>query len=305
MRLQCNIASVSDLKIGDRQKMLSLMQRHYDNVCPQVFQADLNQKRWVIQLLEPQSGELCGFSTQTLSDVQVDGRPVQALFSGYTIIDRAKWGDQALAYAWGELVMQLIDQGSVATQSAVSARDCGNKFSLADEARHDQPTDHEAAGGGLLQGAANSASARLDRRSDPRQCSHTELWWFLIAAGYKTYRFLPVYFKEFYPRHDLATPAPVQAVIDALAGHLYPEHYDANTGVIQAQSHQYRLRAGVADITAQRLRDPHIAFFAQKNPGHAAGDELCCVARLTRSNFTRAAERIYPIYSATKCDNPR
>jgi len=54
MRLRSNIANVSDLKIGDRQQMLLLMQRHYDNVCPQAFEADLNQKRWVIQLLEPQ-----------------------------------------------------------------------------------------------------------------------------------------------------------------------------------------------------------------------------------------------------------
>jgi hypothetical protein len=246
MRLQCNIANVCELKVGDRRQMLLLMQRHYDNVCPQAFEADLNQKRWVIQLLEPQSGELCGFSTQTLIDVQVDGHPVQALFSGDTIIDRSQWGDNALAYAWGEFVLGLVDQSP-------------------------------------------------DR----------ELWWFLISAGYRTYRFLPVFFKDFYPRHDQATPASAQAVIDALAGHLYPEHYDADSGIIQAQSHQYRLRDGVAEITAQRLRDPHISFFAQKNPGHAAGDELCCVARLTRSNFTRAAERIYPIYSATNCDNPR
>jgi len=170
-----------------------------------------------------------------LIDIQVDGRPVLALFSGDTIIDRSRWGDNALAYAWGEFVLGLVDQSP-------------------------------------------------DR----------ELWWFLIAAGYKTYRFLPVFFKEFYPRHDRATPDCAQAVIDALAGHLYPEHYDASTGVIRAQPHQYRLRSGVADITAERLRDPHICFFAQKNPGHAGGDELCCVARLTRSNFTRALSTFIP-----------
>lgn len=237
MKLISRLISVCDLSPSDRIQMLSLMQRHYDNVCPQAFESDLNRKRWVIQLLEPKAGELCGFSTQTLIDVQVDGRPVQALFSGDTIIDRSQWGDQALAYAWGELVLGLVDQ-------------------------------------------------------DP----DVELWWFLIAAGYKTYRFLPVFFKEFYPRHDQATPASAQAVIDSLAGHLYPGHYDANTGVIQAQSHQYRLRDGVADITAERMRDPHIAFFAQKNPGHTRGDELCYVARLTRRNFTRAAEHIYPIH---------
>lgn len=33
-----------------------------------------------------------------------------------------------------------------------------------------------------------------------------ELYWFLISAGYKTYRFLPVFFRQFYPRFDEPTP---------------------------------------------------------------------------------------------------
>jgi hypothetical protein len=52
------------------------------------------------------------------------------------------------------------------------------------------------------------------------------------------------------------------------------------------------LRSGVAEITEQRLRDPHVRFFAERNPGHASGDELCCIAPLTRENFTPAAYRV-------------
>ncbi len=240
MRLRSCIANVSDLKAADRQQMLSLMQRHYDNVCPQAFETDLNEKEWVIQLLNPQSGELCGFSTQVVIDVQVEDRSVRALFSGDTIIDRSQWGDQALAYSWGEFVLGLVDQS-------------------------------------------------------PNQ----ELWWFLIAAGYKTYRFLPVFFKQFYPRYDQPTPPDVLALIDVLARHKYASSFDSQSGVIRSHAHQYRLRTGVADVTPERLRDPHIAYFAKRNPGHSDGDELCCVARLTRDNFTRAAEHIYPIHQGS------
>ena len=53
-----------------------------------------------------------------------------------------------------------------------------------------------------------------------------------------------------------------------------------------------RLKPGVADLTAERLRDPHVHFFAERNPGHVLGEELCCLARLARNNITPAARRI-------------
>jgi len=35
-----------------------------------------------------------------------------------------------------------------------------------------------------------------------------------------------------------------------------------------------------------------VRFFVERNPGHACGDELCCLAPLTRANFTPAAHRV-------------
>ena len=49
---------------------------------------------------------------------------------------------------------------------------------------------------------------------------------------------------------------------------------------------------GVAEATEQRLRDPLIEFFVRSNPGHAQGDELVCVAPISRSNLTRAGHRL-------------
>lgn len=118
-----------------------------------------------------------------------------------------------------------------------------------------------------------------------------ELYWFLISKGYKTYRFLPLFYHEFYPRHDVPTPPRFAAVLDALAGSKFPASYDRARGIVKAGPSSYRLRAGVADLTADRLRDPHIRFFAERNPGHALGDELCCLAPLTLANFTSTAYR--------------
>jgi hypothetical protein len=118
------------------------------------------------------------------------------------------------------------------------------------------------------------------------------LVWFLTTKGYKTYRFLPLFFHEFYPRHDQITPTREAEMIDALARHKYPTGYDAASGVLRWGDSGCRLREGVAEVDHGRMRDPHIRYFTQLNPGHERGDELCCIAPLTRENFTPAAYRV-------------
>lgn len=120
----------------------------------------------------------------------------------------------------------------------------------------------------------------------------TPLYWLLISKGYKTYRFLPLFFHEFYPRHDAATPHWASKVIDAFGRHKSPGSYDPAAGILRASEAKDHLRPGVADLTDQRLHDPHVRFFAERNPGYVHGDELCCVAPLTRANFTPAAYRV-------------
>jgi hypothetical protein len=233
MKLAARLVTVGDVTPKLRDEMFALMDRHYENLARESFAQDLAEKRWVILVHDPASGRLCGFSTQTLLQVEAEGREITALFSGDTIISREHWGDAALTHVWGRLALSLID----------------------------------AHAGG-------------------------DLYWFLISQGYKTYRFLPVFFHEFYPRHDVPTPDWAGVVIDSLGLARYPDQYDRAAGVIRASAGQYRLRTGVAEITGERLHDPHVRFFQSRNPGHVQGDELCCLAPLTRDNFTRAAYRV-------------
>jgi hypothetical protein len=118
-----------------------------------------------------------------------------------------------------------------------------------------------------------------------------ELYWFLISKGYKTYRFLPLFFREFYPRYDVPTPDWACRLIDIFAHRKFPLTYDTTAGIIRANQHKDRLRSGVADLTAERLRNPHVRFFEQRNSGYVHGEELCCLAPLSRDNFTPAAYR--------------
>lgn len=233
MKLNGRLVRLDEVTGSERNQMFSLMETYYEHVDRPGFEADLNEKQWVILLQDASNGVVRGFSTQRMLDVVVDSRPIRALFSGDTIVDKEYWAHNPLAQVWGRFALSLID--------------------------------------------ANSSA---------------ELFWFLLTKGYKTYRFLPVFFHEFYPHYDGPTPDWASCVIDALGRHLYPAAYDSGAGIVRADPFGCRLRMKVAEITAQRLRDPQVQFFAEKNPGHARGDELCCIAPLTRKNFTSAAYRV-------------
>lgn len=118
------------------------------------------------------------------------------------------------------------------------------------------------------------------------------LYWFLIVSGYRTYRFLPVYSNSFFPRYDRATPPDVQTIMDTAATGRFGERYDATTGIVRLD-HPARLKGRFRGIPENRLHDPHIAFFAERNPGHEAGDELVCFAVLAEDELTRLGRRMW------------
>lgn len=121
--------------------------------------------------------------------------------------------------------------------------------------------------------------------------AHDRVYWLLLSAGYKTYRFLPVFFETFYPTHEAPTPPRQQRIRDALATARYPEAYDPDDGVVRFDR-PTPLRADVAPPTAQRRKNPHVAFFLEANPGYTDGDELVCLTQVVRSNLTRAGRRM-------------
>jgi hypothetical protein len=145
---------------------------------------------------------------------------------------------------------------------------------------------------------AQTVFAEVDRLSVERP--EALVYWFLICSGYKTWRFLPVFFREFYPNAASPTPAHVQRILDALGRAKFGEEYlpgeggeegEKGEGIVRFRA-ATPLRPGVAEITDQRLHDPNVAFFARVNPGHHRGDELACLAELSRRNLTRAAVRM-------------
>jgi len=121
---------------------------------------------------------------------------------------------------------------------------------------------------------------------------YDDFYWFLISKGYKTYRMLPLFFNDFYPDREKATPEPEQSIMHGYASRLYPEAYNDRTGVIEYHTIKDKLKKGVADITDKELRNPDIRFFLQANPNYAQGDDLVCIARMHRNNLKPRAKAL-------------
>lgn len=118
------------------------------------------------------------------------------------------------------------------------------------------------------------------------------LYWLLISSGYKTYRFLTVFYKEFYPRYDVSTPPEMQSLMDYLAAQRYGSDYHCEEGVVRFANGATPLREGISEVTNERLHDPHVAFYIERNPGYVNGDELVCITRVHPDNFTPAGRRM-------------
>jgi hypothetical protein len=116
-------------------------------------------------------------------------------------------------------------------------------------------------------------------------------FWLLITSGFRTYRLLPLFWREFHPRHDAPASLQRQRLLDHLAVERFGARYDPRDGVVRLANPQ-RLRGELAGIPSTRLADPHVAFFASRNPGHARGDELVCLTALAPANLTPAGRRM-------------
>jgi hypothetical protein len=141
---------------------------------------------------------------------------------------------------------------------------------------------------------------RAVRQMTPMEGSD-DLYWLLLTSGYRTYRFLPVFFRSFYPRHDEETPPAAQAMLDDLAFERFGSQYDPPSGIVRFQRPQL-LAPHLLEVPTGRAQDDHVRFFLTRNPGYVLGDELVCLTRIHDDNLSAAGRRMArsPLSAATR-----
>lgn len=113
------------------------------------------------------------------------------------------------------------------------------------------------------------------------------LYWLLIVKGQRTYRYLGLFARRYWPHHAEATPPEAQTLIDDIAGMHFGALYDAPSGRVFFPRPRSYLREALEPMPPKELARPEVRFFMQRNPGYAQGDELVCLCDLAPGNLTR------------------
>jgi hypothetical protein len=125
-----------------------------------------------------------------------------------------------------------------------------------------------------------------------QQCPGVPLYWLLLTSGFRTYRFLPLFFREFFPRPGPPGPPDAPARLAFLAEERLGARFVEQRGIVRFDRPQ-RLRGELAEVPEGRRRDPYVAFFLERNPGWREGDELVCLTEIAYSNLTPAGRRLW------------
>jgi hypothetical protein len=127
------------------------------------------------------------------------------------------------------------------------------------------------------------------------QAMHPQpLYLLLLTATHRTYRFLPAFFKEYYPQTGVAMPAVYQRRLEALVRQKFAEEYDAARGIVRTRR-PMSVRQESLEIASKGIDQKDAAFFAERNPGYLQGDYLVCITDLSPPNQTRLGKKLFSL----------
>lgn len=119
------------------------------------------------------------------------------------------------------------------------------------------------------------------------------LYWFLISKGYRTYRYLHLFSRTYWPHFATRQPSPLQTLLNSLARKRFGDAYDPLTGLIRFPSSRGQLRTDWAGIRDNLKDRPEVEFFLQRNPHYAQGEELACITLLQEDNLRSRARTAF------------
>lgn len=111
------------------------------------------------------------------------------------------------------------------------------------------------------------------------------LYWYLLTKGYRTYLYLPLFFRTFYPCHREEIPLSLKKIRDFVSLKLYPNAYNAEKGLLEFEHSQGNLTGELASVPETKQKNAHVQFFLQANPHFAQGTELICLAEISIKNM--------------------
>jgi hypothetical protein len=143
-------------------------------------------------------------------------------------------------------------------------------------------------------GAATAAGTRLVIRKMFYEMMFSSeegrFYWFMISSTYKSYRLLPMIFRDFAPgpgRNQSGREKRIIVEVSRLKGF----DYDPSSGIVKLANPTLPLESA-AEIDAPREQDPYASFFRSANPRAHEGDRLAALTEVSLSNLTPLGTRM-------------
>ena len=119
------------------------------------------------------------------------------------------------------------------------------------------------------------------------------LYWFLICKGYRTYRYLSLFAKDYFPHPTQSMPDSIRLRLEYLARSRFADAYSATTGLIRFPQSKGHLRPEWAQVAGHLREHAVVRYFLERNPDYHAGDELACLTELRADNLRSFAKRAF------------
>ncbi len=119
------------------------------------------------------------------------------------------------------------------------------------------------------------------------------LYWLLIVKGHRTYRYLSVFSRRYYPAPDWPTPPETQALMDELAARRFGAAYERASGLVRFPDSRGHLKGEWAGVPDAALQKREVSYFLERNPGYGRGDELVCLCEVKEENMQPLTLRVY------------
>ncbi|MBC8210860.1 MAG: hypothetical protein H8E21_07305 [Gammaproteobacteria bacterium] len=125
-----------------------------------------------------------------------------------------------------------------------------------------------------------------------RQHPDIPVYWFLIVKGHRTYKYMPVFVKSFFPHWSYESNR-LKELAEFLAIDKYGDYYNAETGVLEFPSSYGHLKDEYAHPGLNEKNKAAVRYFLEKNPNYLNGHELVCLCELDEANLKPLALRVF------------
>ena len=125
-------------------------------------------------------------------------------------------------------------------------------------------------------------------------------YWFLISSGHRTFRLLPNFFINYYPKVEGARTSTkvtseenfrLKNILEIIAKDRFGESFNPKTGLISPKN-PTPLKAQITIPNSKKSQNPAIKFFLSANKEHTSGIELACIAEIAESNLTKSGLKL-------------